>query len=48
MEETIQMRVKKCIIERLNLKVNPEDIDNDAPIFAGAEDEVGPKRVRFY
>lgn len=45
MEETIQMRVKKCIIERLNLKINPDDIDNDAPIFAGAEDEVGPNNL---
>ena len=37
MDASIEMRVKKCIIERLNLKVDPEDIDNAAPIFVGAE-----------
>ena len=39
MDNTIEMRVKQCIIERLNLKVKPEDIDDDKPIFSGAEGE---------
>jgi acyl carrier protein len=34
MSETVSYRVKKCIIERLNLRINPEDITDDAMIFA--------------
>lgn len=37
MNSTIETRVKQCIIERLNLKMDLEDIDDDAAIFAGAE-----------
>jgi acyl carrier protein len=43
--DTIEMRVKKCIIERLNLKVKAEDIDDDAPIFVGIEGEVQEKSL---
>ena len=33
MSESLQYRIKKLIIDRLNLDVRPEDIDDDAPIF---------------
>lgn len=33
MKETLEYRIKKCIIDRLDLRVNPEDIDDTAPIF---------------
>lgn len=33
MNETLEYRIKKCIIDRLALRVTPEEIDNDAPIF---------------
>lgn len=32
-QQTLEYRIKKCIIDRLALRVNPEDIDNSAPIF---------------
>ncbi len=31
--ETLEYRIKKCIIDRLSLRVDPSDIDNAAPIF---------------
>ena len=34
MNETISYRVKKCIIERLNLRIDPENLDDEAAIFA--------------
>lgn len=37
MNATIETRVKQCIIDRLNLKMKTEDIDDNAAIFAGAE-----------
>lgn len=43
--ETIEMRVKKSIIERLNLQINPEAIDDDSPIFVGPEGEVNEKSL---
>lgn len=33
----IDHRVKKTIIERLTLRMKPEDIKSDAPIFLGSE-----------
>lgn len=45
MNSTIETRVKQCIIDRLNLKVKAEDIDNDAAIFAGAEGEESEKSL---
>lgn len=38
-EKNLQTEIKECIIERLNLDVNAEDIDNDAPIFNGEDGE---------
>ncbi len=35
----LNTRIKKCIIDRLNLEVQPEEIDDDAPIFLGVDDE---------
>lgn len=39
MLDDLAMRVKQCVIARLNLEISPEEIDNDAPIFqaSGAE-----------
>ncbi len=34
MSETISYRVKKCIIERLNLRIEVEDVDDEAAIFS--------------
>lgn len=31
---TLEYRIKKCIIDRLNLRVDPDDIDDAAPIFS--------------
>lgn len=33
MSETLEYRIKKCIIDRLALRVDPNEIDNTAPIF---------------
>ena len=38
-EKVLQQEIKECIIDRLNLDVNPEDIDDDAPIFSGEDGE---------
>lgn len=38
-EKSLQEEIKECIIDRLNLDVKPEDIDNDAPIFSNPEDD---------
>jgi acyl carrier protein len=43
--DTIETRVKKCIIERLNLQVDASDIDDDAPIFVGPEGETDQKSL---
>jgi len=32
-EKSLEYRIKKCIIDRLNLRVDPDEIDNNAPIF---------------
>lgn len=39
MKKDLRDEIKECIIDRLNLEVNPEEIDNDAPIFNSEEDE---------
>ncbi|HEX2937887.1 MAG TPA: phosphopantetheine-binding protein [Ruminiclostridium sp.] len=39
-EETLEFSVKKCIIERLNLDIAPEDIDDDMPIFKNPEEDI--------
>ena len=39
-EKVLQQEIKECIIDRLNLDVNPEDIDDDAPIFSGEDGEL--------
>lgn len=39
MKKDLREEIKECIIDRLNLDVNPEEIDNDAPIFNSGEDE---------
>ncbi len=31
--QTLEYRIKKCIIDRLSLRVTPEEIDDSAPIF---------------
>lgn len=43
--DTIEMRVKKCIIERLNLQIDPSTINDDAPIFVGPEGEADGKSL---
>ena len=41
-KKTLQQEIKECIIERLNLDVNSDDINDDAPIFSGEDgEEVG-------
>jgi len=42
-KKDIENRVKKIIIERLNLKISAEDIISDAPIFQGSEVDGGKK-----
>ncbi len=37
MNESVSYRVKKCIIERLNLRIQPENVDDEAMIFAAEE-----------
>jgi acyl carrier protein len=32
-EKSLQLKIKECIINRLNLSVDPNEIDDDAPIF---------------
>ena len=32
--EELVLKIKECIINRLNLEVKPEEIDDDAPIFS--------------
>ena len=39
--EELVLKIKECIINRLNLEVKPEEIDDDAPIFSMGEDEFG-------
>lgn len=39
MSDTISFRVKKCIIERLNLRINAENVDEEAAIFASEDME---------
>ncbi|GFZ30868.1 hypothetical protein CSC2_13940 [Clostridium zeae] len=39
MSEMISYRVKKCIIERLNLRIEPENVDDEAAIFASDDME---------
>lgn len=34
---SLQQEIKECIIDRLNLEVKAEDIDDDAPIFVGED-----------
>lgn len=33
MEKTLEMQVKECIIERLDLQVTPEEIKDDEPLY---------------
>jgi acyl carrier protein len=40
-KEQIEQKVKEIIVNRLNLKLNPEEIVADAPIFLGSEVEGG-------
>jgi acyl carrier protein len=54
MSENLQYRIKKLIIDRLNLDVDPNEIDNDAPIFRanpeggeGAPAEGGPRGLEL-
>lgn len=42
-KEEINKKVKEIIIERLNLDINPQDIENDSPIFLGSEVSGGKK-----
>lgn len=35
----LEERIKKVIIERLNLDIDPGEIANDAPIFSGGLEE---------
>lgn len=37
-DNSLANEIKECIIERLNLDVRPEDIDNDAPIFRSQDE----------
>lgn len=37
-DNSLEHEIKECIIERLNLDVKPEDIDNDTPIFRSQDD----------
>jgi acyl carrier protein len=37
-DSNLNTRIKKCIIERLNLEVTPEEIDDSAPIFTAEGD----------
>lgn len=39
MKKDLREEIKECIIDRLNLDVEPGEIDNDAPIFNSEEDE---------
>ncbi len=41
--EQIEKRIKELMIERLNLKITPENIISDAPIFLGSEVEGSKK-----
>lgn len=36
-EKNLQMEIKECIIDRLNLEVSADAIDDDAPIFVGED-----------
>lgn len=45
MTETLQFRIKKLIIDRLNLEVDPNEIDDDAPIFRAPPDGEAPEVV---
>ncbi len=42
-KEEINKKVKEIIIERLNLDMKPEDIEDDSPIFLGSEVSGGKK-----
>lgn len=35
-EKTLELKIKECIINRLNLDVDPAEIGDDAPIFSAA------------
>ncbi|MGB7606377.1 MAG: phosphopantetheine-binding protein [Lutisporaceae bacterium] len=35
----LENEIKECIIERLNLEVSPDEIDNDSPIFKSQDDD---------
>jgi len=37
----VENQVKRIIVERLNLQINPDEIVSDAPIFLGSEVEGG-------
>lgn len=37
-DNNLNTRIKKCIIERLNLEVTLDEIDDDAPIFTAEDD----------
>ncbi|MBI9099401.1 MAG: acyl carrier protein [Spirochaetaceae bacterium] len=42
-KDEITADVKKLIIERLNLSIEPDSIVTDAPLFLGSEEAVGKK-----
>lgn len=39
----IEKKTKELIVSRLNLDINPMEIESDAPIFLGSEVEGGKK-----
>lgn len=41
--EEIAIKVKEIIVKRLNLRIDPSTIENDAPIFLGSEVAGGKK-----
>lgn len=38
-EKTLESKIKECIVNRLNLEVDPNEINDDAPIFNSATTE---------
>lgn len=41
--EEIEKQVKGIIVDRLNLEIDPDEIESDAPIFLGSEVEGSKK-----